>query len=99
MNISDIINNNTSAGSLTRHQCIEVINELIKLYKHQLNYHDDTNILNTQITNLNAELNRITQELNKSIEMNKHLNTVLFKPLTVKERLTGKIDLKFRTQK
>lgn len=95
MNFSfnDILANNINIDRLSKNDYISIINVLVSNYKILLL--DKSN--NVYINEINSLSNQLKIQNNDLFELNENYKTLaskLTKPLTLNERINGKIDLK-----
>lgn len=99
MDIINILNENANLNNMSQYEYIEAIKELVIRYKWASSQLNNSSYQQSQIDSLNAELIQLSSQVEKLKEINNNYSKVLSKPLSLRERALGKIDLKFRTQK
>ena len=95
MNFSfnDILANNINIDRLSKNDYVSIINVLVSNYKILL-LDKSNNVYINEINSLSTQLNIQNKELLELKENYNSLASKLTKPLTAKERIIGKIDLK-----
>ena len=89
---NDIIARNIQIDKLSKNDYLEMINTLIDNYKSLL-ANKNNEIYISQISDLNSQINILKKELLDSRNNYGTLAKKLSNPLSIKERLNGKLDL------
>jgi hypothetical protein len=92
-NLDDILRMD-NFDNLSKYEMIEVIHALkdnLKYYKYQRDHHQDT--LNNTINGLKNEIQLLNSKVDTVNKQNSNILKKVFKPLTIMERIKGKIDI------
>lgn len=89
---NDIIARNIQIDKLSKNDYLSIIDILIDNYKSLLN-NKDNEIYISQINDLNSQINLLKKEILDSKSNYGILAKKLTNPLTIKERINGKLDL------
>jgi len=83
--------------NFTKNELLEFILMLrTDLKHHKYIKENNQNLIQSNISNLVQQIDQLTKELDKLKEANQNFRTLFIRDLTIKERITGKINLNLK---